>query len=97
LGNFGNRGDAASTPLAGDAGAFSHSLGLAGRTLADVERDLILETLTHCSGNRTHAAATLGISIRTLRNKLKEYARAGHAVPRHARGASRTKDSAPCA
>ncbi|RXT55494.1 sigma-54-dependent Fis family transcriptional regulator [Bosea sp. Tri-44] len=47
--------------------------GLVGRTVADVERDLILDTLDHCLGNRTHAAKILGISIRTLRNKLSEY------------------------
>ncbi len=46
---------------------------LIGRTVASVEKDLILNTLDHCSGNRTHAAHILGISIRTLRNKLKEY------------------------
>src|SRR5215470_16024036 len=50
---------------------------LVGRTVADVERDLILETLKHCLGNRTHAANILGISIRTLRNKLNEYASDG--------------------
>jgi DNA-binding NtrC family response regulator len=54
---------------------------LVGRTVAEVERDLILETLKHCLGNRTHAANILGISIRTLRNKLNEYAAAGLAVP----------------
>jgi two-component system response regulator FlrC len=54
---------------------------LVGRTVADVERDLILETLKHCLGNRTHAANILGISIRTLRNKLNEYAAEGVAVP----------------
>src|SRR6202522_1866685 len=48
---------------------------LVGRTVADVERDLILDTLDHCLGNRTHAANILGISIRTLRNKLREYTR----------------------
>jgi two-component system, response regulator FlrC len=47
---------------------------LVGRTVAEVERDLILETLKHCLGNRTHAANILGISIRTLRNKLNKYA-----------------------
>jgi len=52
-----------------------------GRTVSDMERDLILETLNHCLGNRTHAANILGISIRTLRNKLKEYSEAGVAVP----------------
>ena len=51
--------------------------GLVGRTVADVERDLILDTLDHCLGNRTHAARILGISIRTLRNKLNEYVDAG--------------------
>ena len=55
--------------------------GLVGRTVGDVERDLIIETLTHCLGNRTHAATILGISIRTLRNKLREYADAGLRVP----------------
>jgi two-component system, response regulator FlrC len=54
---------------------------LVGRTVADVERDLILSTLDHCLGNRTHAANILGISIRTLRNKLKEYSDEGHDVP----------------
>ncbi len=48
-------------------------LSSVGRTIADVERQLILETLAHCRGNRTRAAQTLGISIRTLRNKLKLY------------------------
>ena len=54
---------------------------LVGRTVADVERDLILETLKHCLGNRTHAANILGISIRTLRNKLNEYAADGAPIP----------------
>jgi DNA-binding NtrC family response regulator len=54
---------------------------LVGRTVADVERDLILETLKHCLGNRTHAANILGISIRTLRNKLNEYASDGAPIP----------------
>jgi DNA-binding NtrC family response regulator len=57
------------------------SRALVGRTVAEVERDLILETLKHCLGNRTHAANVLGISIRTLRNKLNEYAADGVPVP----------------
>ncbi len=52
-----------------------------GRTVSEVEQDLILKTLDHCLGNRTHAANILGISIRTLRNKLKEYTEAGASVP----------------
>ena len=60
--------------------------GLVGRTVADVERDLILDTLTHCLGNRTHAANILGISIRTLRNKLKLYSEDGVKVPHPGEG-----------
>ncbi len=52
-----------------------------GQTVANVERDLIIDTLLHCIGNRTHAATILGISIRTLRNKLKLYDEQGYSVP----------------
>jgi DNA-binding NtrC family response regulator len=55
--------------------------GLVGRSIEDVERDLILGTLTHCLGNRTRAAEVLGISIRALRNKLQDYRAQGLAVP----------------
>ena len=55
--------------------------GLVGQTVADVERNLIIDTLTHCLGNRTHAAHILGISIRTLRNKLKLYGDQGFNYP----------------
>ncbi len=51
-----------------------------GQTVAEVEQDLILNTLDHCLGNRTHAANILGISIRTLRNKLRAYQDAGVAI-----------------
>ena len=54
---------------------------LVGRRMEEVERELILETLSHCLGNRTRAAEMLGISIRTLRNKLHEYRAAGVPVP----------------
>ncbi|MBO6773397.1 MULTISPECIES: sigma-54 dependent transcriptional regulator [unclassified Thalassospira] len=59
----------------------SMTAALVGRTVADVERDLIIDTLKHCFGNRTHAANILGISIRTLRNKLRQYTDEGLAVP----------------
>ena len=52
-----------------------------GKTVADMERDLIISTLDHCLGNRTHAAKILGISIRTLRNKINQYTDEGVAVP----------------
>jgi DNA-binding NtrC family response regulator len=54
---------------------------LVGRTIEAVEQEMILDTLKHCYGNRTHAAQILGISIRTLRNKLKLYLDAGIDVP----------------
>jgi two-component system, response regulator FlrC len=66
---------------AGAAAGGDGAPGLVGRTVADVERDLIIETLLHCLGNRTHAATILGISIRTLRNKLQQYRQEGVAVP----------------
>ncbi|MGE4350791.1 MAG: sigma-54 interaction domain-containing protein, partial [Bdellovibrionales bacterium] len=82
----------ASSPAAMAVSAVSHKgsdpaaaapggASLVGRTVADVERDLIIDTLQHCLGNRTHAANILGISIRTLRNKLKQYSESGMNVP----------------
>jgi two-component system, response regulator FlrC len=59
---------------------------LVGRRMEEVERDLIIQTLDHTLGNRTHAATILGISIRALRNKLRDYAAQGVAVPRPAAG-----------
>lgn len=52
-----------------------------GRRVEEVERELILQTLSHTLGNRTHAAVMLGISIRALRNKLRDYVQAGVVVP----------------
>ncbi len=46
---------------------------LVGSRVAEVERELILRTLEHCDGNRTNAATMLGISIRTMRNKLRAF------------------------
>lgn len=74
-GGAGNATAEADTSNAGNGGA------MVGKTVAEVERDLIIETLHHCLGNRTHAANILGISIRTLRNKLKLYSQEGVAVP----------------
>ena len=54
---------------------------LVGLPVIEVEKDLILATLRKTDGNRTHAAEILGISIRTLRNKLNKYADAGLQVP----------------
>ena len=62
-------------------GAATGVASLVGRRMDEVERDLIIETLGHTLGNRTHAATILGISIRALRNKLRDYAAQGVAVP----------------
>ncbi len=59
--------------------ASSPPTSVQGITIKDVERDLIYKTLDETGGNRTRAAMRLGISIRTLRNKLKEYAGAASA------------------
>ena len=42
--------------------------------MKDVERDLIVKTLRETGNNRTRAAEAIGVSVRTIRNKLKEYA-----------------------
>jgi hypothetical protein len=64
-----------------------------GRTLGQVECDLILDTLRHCLGNRTHAANMLSISIRTLRNRLHEYARVGLEIPPFGKSVGRESGS----
>lgn len=49
-----------------------------GTTLAEAERSLIEATLSHCNGNKTRAAQTLGCSLKTLYNKLALYHRQPH-------------------
>ena len=62
------------------ADLFDHSIDVpesnpsqAGQSVGEMERKLIMSTLEQTNGNRTHAAKLLGISLRTLRNKLREY------------------------
>ena len=55
-----------STPLSGSA-------SLAGRSLAEVERELIQSNLDFVDGNRAKAAKILGMGERTLYRKIKEY------------------------
>ena len=65
----------AGAPLAkSDGNAVSVRIGT---TVGEMERILILRTLERCALNRTRAAEVLGISVRTLRNKLKEYGQNG--------------------
>jgi DNA-binding NtrC family response regulator len=71
----------ARTAQAASLAAETANRGFVGQTVQAMEQQLIIDTLQHCLGNRTHAATILGISIRTLRNKLKEYTEAGVAVP----------------
>ena len=74
--------DAAIAAPRGADGALPGGIAsLVGRRMEEVERDLIIETLGHTLGNRTHAATILGISIRALRNKLRDYAAKGVVVP----------------
>ena len=56
---------------------------LIGTTIDRVERELVLHTLVRCNGNRTRAARMLGLSIRTLRNKIRLYTADGIDVPAH--------------
>ena len=64
-----------------------HANPMIGRSVQEVEKELILSTLDYCGGNRTHAANILGISIRTLRNKLKEYGEDADEAAAQAQGA----------
>ena len=56
---------------------------LVGSPISVVERDLILETLAHTHGNRTVSARLLGVSVRSIRNKISEYSAEGFLIPRH--------------
>ena len=54
---------------------------LIGATVGEIERELVLQTLARCDGNRTRASRVLGLSVRTLRNKIRTYAASGIKVP----------------
>ena len=62
------RGEAAGRPPAGAPPAAG-----AARTMDEIEREAILRALDETGGNRTRAAELLGIGLRTLQRKLKEY------------------------
>lgn len=50
------------------------------RSLAEIERDYILQTYALCNHNKTHTAQALGISLRSLRYKLHLYHQRGGAA-----------------
>jgi DNA-binding NtrC family response regulator len=54
---------------------------LIGSTVGEIERELVLQTLIRCRGNRTRAARMLGFAVRTLRNKIRLYSAEGADVP----------------
>jgi DNA-binding NtrC family response regulator len=54
---------------------------LIGSTVGEIERELVLQTLARCDGNRTRAARVLGLSVRTMRNKIRLYSTDGIDVP----------------
>ncbi len=60
------RRDTSATPLAASAGGV-------GQTLKEQEREWIAQTLAQVDGNRTRAAKLLGITRKTLQNKIREY------------------------
>jgi DNA-binding NtrC family response regulator len=60
----------------------AHIVPMVGRTIEGVEKDLILATFVRCLGDKCKTATVLGISIRTLRNKLHDYERSGTRIPR---------------
>jgi DNA-binding NtrC family response regulator len=56
---------------------------LIGSTVEAIERELVLQTLASCHGNRTHAARLLGLSVRTMRNKIRQYGTERTDISRH--------------
>jgi hypothetical protein len=69
---------------------------LVGHTVAEVERVLIIRTLSDAEWNRTRAATTLGISVRCLRNKIHEFKKQGIAIPAANRTRPEFTSSADC-
>lgn len=62
-------------------------------TLAELERKHIFTALSHCGGNKTHAANKLGISLKTLYNKLHEYEKADAQMGTNAGGSGESANS----
>jgi DNA-binding NtrC family response regulator len=67
--------------LAGSAGGEAPGFEAEVMPLEEMERRMILKSLDKTQGNRTQAAELLGLSVRTLRNKLAEYRKLGMEIP----------------
>ena len=63
--------------IGGDFGSGGHAIS-AGMTIGEAERQLIFSTLEHYDGNKRATAEALGISLKTLYNRLKEYEESSH-------------------
>jgi DNA-binding NtrC family response regulator len=72
--------ESAAAPVATAAASVGVSSGSPVLNIAELEKQAIKAALQETAGNRTKAAELLGISIRTLRNKLQEYREAGEAL-----------------
>lgn len=70
----------AATPVSGGQAPASGAFAGSVIPLHEMERLMIIKGLEATAGNRTQAAELLGISVRTLRNKLNEYRAAGHPI-----------------
>jgi DNA-binding NtrC family response regulator len=68
--------------VSGGGRQFLHA-GALGRTLEDMEREVILKAIEEAGGNKTRAAERLDISTRTIRNKLKKYVADGYVEENH--------------
>ena len=66
-----------------------------GKTLREMEEVLILKTLAACRGNRTSAADMLGVSSRTIRNKLNEYGKQGIYLKKKLAGTPQEEETFP--
>ena len=73
---------AGGVPVQRSIGGLGPAVPTEGRTIEAVERDMILAALCSCKANRSQAALVLGISTRTLRNKLRAYKQDGVRIPR---------------
>ena len=69
----GDEADVAAEHVVLEDAAALETIDTGGRTIMELERDVLLATLARMNGNRTHTAKALGITVRTVRNRLRKY------------------------